>query len=45
MKPEPIVIVIEDSRYVGYLFGKQITKQNSIEKCLKKLTAYVRSQG
>ena len=45
MKPEPIVIVIEDNRYVGYLFGKQITKQNSIEKCLKKLLSYAKSQG
>jgi hypothetical protein len=40
----PIEIKMEGTEYVGYFFSKPITRSKSLEKALKKLHAYVKSQ-
>ena len=37
-------VKLVDGKYVGYYRGNAITTQNSLEKALKKLEAYIRSQ-
>ena len=40
-----VEIKMEGTEYCGYCFGKPITKQKSIEKCLKKILTYVKGQS
>lgn len=42
---QPVEIKMIGQEYYGYYFGKLITKQRSIVKCLEKLYKYTKSQG
>ena len=41
----PIEVKLVGVEYVAYYFGKQISKARSLEKVLKKLHSFVKSQG
>ena len=46
VEPHPVVseVKIVGSEYWGYFFGKVITKQKNLVKCLDKLHKYAKSQ-
>ena len=41
----PVEIKFENTEYVAYYFGKQVSKGKSLEKVVKKLHAYIKGQS
>jgi len=41
---QPIEIKMQGTEYVGYYFGREITRQKSLVKALYKLHKYVKGQ-
>jgi hypothetical protein len=41
----PVEVKYEGTEYVGYFFSKPITKGKSLEKVVKKLYNYIKSQS
>ena len=42
---QPVEIRLEGTDYVGYYFGKRITKARSLEKVLVKLAKFIKGQS
>ena len=42
---QPVEVRFEGTEYVGYYFGKKITKANSLERVMHKLYKYVKGQS